>query len=109
MTTRQTLASLSKERSPGERAFDRALMSLFFFLLAWSFIDSSMEQSAVSTAPDWLAFCMRVAVFCLWIWLVRGVVVAWSDPFARVLRISSVLLLLFYAVIVFSLLRAPFR
>lgn len=112
ITARQSRSSLLFECSPGELAFDRALRSLFPFVLLCYLpflLASRSEESPFPPEADWIVFSIGIVAFCFWAWLVRGVAAAWRDPIARVFRFSSSLLLLFFAVIVFSLLRAPLR
>jgi len=87
------------DRSSGERAFDCALLSLFPFVLL-TYVPFLIASRSEEFPPEanWIAFSIGVAALCFWAWLARSVAAAWHDPFARVLRFSSSLLLLFYAV-----------
>jgi hypothetical protein len=100
MTTRQT-RSPHLQRSPGERAFDRVLISVVGGVLLLSLFGSE------TGSPFALVF--GIAAFVFWLLLLRGVVRAWHDPYARVLRFSSSLLLACAVLIIFSLLRVPFQ
>jgi hypothetical protein len=100
------------ERSPGERAFDRALcFFVLFVLLCNPMLPIWLRSEDGASPPEagWIPFAIGIAAFCIWAWLALGVVAAWHDPMARVLRVSSSLLLLYFAVIASCLLRVPFQ
>ena len=100
-----------------ERAFDGCffpfalyllhLLALAVFLAETS--DSGQEMPGVPPLLNWVLFSLGVLLSVHWIWAFRSVIAAWWDPYARVLRFSSLGLLFFAACIVWGLLRLPFH
>ena len=118
-------------RSPGERAFDRCILpSAVAVLLVLIQILVSMEEvnhalheptevELAAVAPDpiwhawipfmliWIPFMFGILLAIYWVWAFRGVLRSWSDPVARILRFSSLGLLLGQLFGIFKLLIAP--
>ena len=107
MTTRQTHNPHLFRRSPGERAFDRVLISSVGIVFLTSIVGG--ETDGPSAQFRIIALLFGIAAFVLWLRLLRGVVRAWHDPYARVLRFSSSILLAFAVLIIFSLVRVAFQ
>lgn len=118
--------SLAK-RSPGERAFDRCFYPFGVVLLlpvitmAIHLVvrpstphrqRSEAELAAAMPDPAWLSwipFTLGVLLCAYWVWALWSVLRAWHDPAARILRVSSILLLLFDAGIILALISEPFQ
>jgi hypothetical protein len=104
-------------RSPGERAFDRCLFPFLLHLLqalalgVASLMDSRSDDGMppVPRLIVWALFSLDLLLCGHWAWAFRSVIAAWRDPFARVLRFSSLGLLLLYTPIIVGILRLPFR
>lgn len=109
-------------RSPGERAFDRCFYPFGAILGLWIvgiFVDAFFRDSGarklhseaeLSTAvPDpawhaWLPYAISVILCGYWFWALLSVLRAWTDPRARILRLSALTLLIFYAGVAYLLL-----
>ena len=112
-------------RTPGEVAFDRC----FFPLAALSVVGvvtvaltavlsppahERTEVELASEVPDptwplWLLFAVGLVVAFFWLRAFVGVVRAWRDPSARILRFSALGLLIPLAIVAVRLLFLPFR
>ena len=100
MSTPQFSRRLLSERTPGERAFDRVLLNIKFYFLLASVPVAITASDANHASLRWVSFGVGVIGIWFWISMLRGVLLAWHDPSARVLRFSSLLLLVVPAVIV---------
>ena len=56
-----------------------------------------------------MLFSIDLLLCVHWIWAFRAVIAAWYDPLAKVLRFSSLVLLLIYIPIILGILWLPFR
>jgi hypothetical protein len=110
-------------RSPGERAFDWCLLPYFlcFLVTLTSFFRLTIhgrgnERVAMTgerpsiIVPDpawhpWIPFGIGILLAIYWVWTFRNLLRSWSDPFARVLRYCSVVLLLGLLLPILALLR----
>ena len=90
--------NLRYARSPGEKAFDLILGLPLAALLASGFVQTTLalilNQAVVSLVGYWLTTLLLTGV---WIFLLARLVQSWHDPCASVLRISSTLLMIWYA------------
>jgi hypothetical protein len=110
--------------SPGERAFDRCIMWFVFILVlntvvgfvAWAARTLLRHTDFTEHLPGisvhlpweiWLPFALGIVLAAYWVWAFRGVVENWSDPVARILRFSSLALLLAQLFTILSLLSSP--
>jgi hypothetical protein len=113
-------------RSPGELAFDRCFYpfgAILAVVLVGIFGDLFIsrrvtrkphsEAELAAAMPDpawhvWLPFTLGVLLCIYWLWALWGLLRAWKDPRARVLRFSALFLLFFDAGIAIVLLSSPF-
>ena len=99
------------KRSPGERAFDFCLLpfAVSFFLaviggiLEWALGTRDSDPDSAHL-PRSLSLMLGLGLTVYWLWALRGVVRAWRDPQAHVLRYASSGLLLMLLLACISLL-----
>ena len=104
-------------RSMGEQAFDRCLRALAFHFIQGValFVVSAINANADDDMPPaprlivWAMFFINLLLCLHWARACRNVVGAWHDPFAKVLRFSSLGLLLLYTPVIVGILRLPFQ
>jgi hypothetical protein len=109
-------------RTPGEIAFDRCFFPVASFVLfgiaaqsiqvaqIWDDTPEALMEGAgfPREALVWLLFVLGLLLGALWGRALISLIRSWRDPSARVLRISSTLLLIPFAFQVCVLLAAPF-
>ncbi len=101
-------------RSAGERAFDRCLFPFVLHFIqavllgVVSTLNSDDDMPSVPQFVIWVMFGFDLLLCLHWAWAARSVIVAWRDPYAKVLRFSSLGLLLLYSPIIVGILRLPF-
>jgi hypothetical protein len=110
-----------RHRSAGERAFDQCMIlsavavvlsHVGAGLVGWSWRHSfdMAEEGFMTIEPTWeiwLPFALGILLGCFWIRVVQDVLRSWSDPVARFLRFSSLVILLIPPFLILPLLQAP--
>ena len=108
--------STRTSRSAGERAFDRCFFPFALYVVYMLALSAVLEYPP-SPDPDmpgvppifvWVLFSLGLLLCTHWVWALRSVITAWRDPFARVLRFSSLGLLFFAGLSICGLVRLPF-
>ena len=115
-TTIHQIRSAQGSRSAGERAFDRCFFPFalyLFYLIALAAVfevppSSDPDMPGVPPVFVWVLFALGILLSIHWVWALRSVIAAWRDPFARVLRFSSLALLIFAGAIICGLVRLPY-
>jgi hypothetical protein len=95
-------------RSPGERAFDQCFYPVPLFVLL--FVVRSIlspNDLGLPAFPSWGTFSFGIMLSAYWLWAFYAVATAWHDPFARVLRFSSLAILALAVPILLTLLQFP--
>jgi hypothetical protein len=113
-----------RRRLPGEIAFDRCLLplvALSFLNIIFGGIEWRLRPSGPLTEAqldaemppplwhEWLWFALGLLLVVLWFRAVVTLVRTWRDPSSRVLRFSSSVLLIPFAVATYRLLLTPFQ
>ena len=122
----KTIPALRRPRRlPGEIAFDRCFLPLVAVIVlqiiyrnasSEFFVASealNTEEFTATISPPlwhaWLWFTFGLLLAVLWVRAVLTLARAWRDPSSRVVRFSSCVVLIPFAIITFGLLLHPFR
>ena len=99
-------------RTLGERPFDRVLQFVVFLAILspplGAFIPRFREH-VFPYAPEVTAALIGITIVSAWIWLLWRVMNAWNDPGAKILRLSSSVLLAIAACLAIGVLKLLHR